>query len=101
MSNKLIVKTSGKSDKKNIYKIEKDFSINNIEAVKSEIDEIISKNNNFHFDIKNIENFDLSAVQLIYVLKEKLKDKFTYSIDIKEEISTILKSSGFENIIKK
>jgi MFS superfamily sulfate permease-like transporter len=101
MSNKLISKISGKSDKKQIFRIEKEFSINNIVGIKSELDEIVSKSDAFHLELKNIENFDLSALQLLYAVKEKLKEGFTYSIDTKEEIKTILSSSGFENFIKK
>ncbi len=101
MSNKLVTKSSGKSDKKQIFKIEKDFSINNIEAIKNELDEIVAKNNSFHLELKNIENFDVSSIQLLYTMKEKLKDNFSYSLELKDEIKTILKRSGFETFLNK
>ena len=44
MSNKLIIKIIREIRKKPVFKLEKDFSINNIETLKSEIDEIVSKN---------------------------------------------------------
>lgn len=101
MSTKLLTKTTGKSDKKVTYKIEKDFSINNVEIVKNEINEIINKSQSFHLEMKNLENFDLSAVQLIHALKKKLGNEFSYSLEIKDEIKTIIQHSGFEYLLNK
>jgi MFS superfamily sulfate permease-like transporter len=101
MSNKVIVKTSGKSDKIAVFKIEKDFSIYNIEQVKKELDEIIEKNPSFKLEMKNMDNFDLSSIQLLHSLKNKLGDEFNYSIEVKEEIKTIIKHSGFEYLLNK
>jgi len=101
MSTKHVIKTSGKSDKKPIYRIEKDFSINNITHIKKELDEIVEKNKSFHLELSNLDNFDLSAIQLLISIKNKLADNFSYSIKVKEEIKTIIKHSGFENLLNK
>ncbi len=101
MSNKIIVKTSGKSDKLATFKIEKDFSIYNIEQVKNELDDIIEKYPSFHLNLKNMDNFDLSSIQLLHSLKNKLGDEFNYTIDVKDEIKTIIKHSGFEYLLNK
>jgi MFS superfamily sulfate permease-like transporter len=101
MSTKHVIKISGKSDKKPIYRIEKDFSINNITHIKKELDEIVEKNKSFHLELNNLDNFDLSAIQLLISIKNKLADNFSYSIQVKEEIKTIIKHSGFENLLNK
>jgi DNA-binding transcriptional regulator GbsR (MarR family) len=100
MSDKLVSKISGKGDKKNIFRIEKDFSINNIELIKSELDNILEKNSTLQLELKGIDNFDLSAIQLLHALKIKLKDNFTFTLEIKEELKTIVTHSGFESYIK-
>ena len=101
MSTKHVIKTSGRSDKKTIYKIEKDFSINNITHIKKELDEIVNKNKSFHLELNNLDNFDLSSIQLLQSIKNKLLNDFSYSIHVKEEIKTIIKHSGFENLLNK
>ncbi len=101
MSNKIIIKSSGKSDKIAVFKIEKDFSVYNIEQVKKELDEIIEKNPSFRLEMKNMDNFDLSSIQLLHSLKNKLGDEFSYTIEVKEEIKTIIKHAGFEYLLNK
>jgi len=99
MSAKLINKTSGKSDKNIVYRIEKDFSLNNIESVKSELEAIAAKQENFRLEIKNMDSFDLSSIQLLHSLQAKLGDKFSYSLEVKDEIKTIIKHSGFDYLL--
>ncbi len=101
MSTKHVIKTSGKSDKKPIYRIEKDFSINNISHVKKELDEIVAKNKSFHLELNHLDNFDFSSIQLLQSIKNKFSGDFSYSIVVKEEIKTIIKHSGFEYLLNK
>ena len=99
MSNKLINKSTVKTDKKVAFKIEKDLSLNNIEQAKSELEEIISKNPNFHLELKNIDSFDLSSIQLLYAIKSKLKNDFSYTVEMKDELKTIFQHAGFDYIL--
>jgi MFS superfamily sulfate permease-like transporter len=99
MSTKLITKVSGKSDKNPVYRIEKDFSITNVEAIKNELAELTSGTQSFKLELKNLENFDLSSIQLLHALKNKLNDKFSFSIEVKDEIKTIINHSGFEYLL--
>jgi len=101
MSAKHVVKTSTKSDKKPVYRIEKDFSINNIAQIKKELDELVDKNKSFHLELVNLENFDLSSLQLLHSIKNRMGNDFSYSVQVKEEIKTIIKHSGFENLLNK
>lgn len=101
MSKNLVNKVSGKSDKNTVYSIEKEFSVGNIEQIKQELDEIIGKNESFTLELKNLDSFDLSAIQLVKALKDKLKDKLIISLDVKDDIRTIIQHSGFEQIFIK
>jgi hypothetical protein len=99
MGNKIVTRVSDKSSKKTKYIIEKELSINNVEQVKKELDEVLAKNDDITLELKNIENFDLTAIQLIHVLKEKLNDKFSYTIEMKDDLKTIITHSGFDNLL--
>jgi hypothetical protein len=101
MSKNLVTKISGKTDKKVIYRIEKDFSINNIDLIKTELSEIVAKNNPFTLELKNIDSFDLSSVQLLKALQNKMKDNLILSIELKDDLKVIIQNAGFENIILK
>lgn len=96
MSSKLITKISAKSDKKPIFRIEKDFSITNIQLIKDELDNIVKDNPVFQLELKNLDSFDLSSIQILHTLKKKLGDNFSYTAEIKEEVKTILNHSGFQ-----
>jgi anti-anti-sigma regulatory factor len=101
MNSKNISRISTKSDKKGIFKIEKDFSINNVDQVKKELQELVEKNMNLSLIIRNVDNFDLSAIQLLHALKLKLGDNFSYTLEVKEEIKTIINHSGFDYLLNK
>jgi regulator of replication initiation timing len=99
MNTKIINKISGKSDKKPIFRIEKDFSITNIEHIKQELNDLMEKNTSFHLELKNLDNFDLSSIQLLHAVKTKMKENFTFTIELKDENKTIIKHSGFEYLL--
>jgi regulator of replication initiation timing len=95
MSNKIVNKVPDKSGKKNKYKIEKDFYVNNIEHIKKELDIILEKNKELTLELKNLENFDLTAIQLLHALKIKMNEKLIIKLDMKDELKTIITNSGF------
>jgi MFS superfamily sulfate permease-like transporter len=101
MNTKNISRISAKSDKNSVFKIEKDFSINNVDQVKKELQELVEKYSNITLVIKNVDNFDLSAIQLLHGLKLKLGNSFNYTIEVKEEINTIINHSGFDYLLNK
>jgi len=101
MAKNLIIKTSGKVDKKVVYKVEKDFSINNVEMIKKELEEIIGKTPAFHLELRNIESFDLSSIQLLKAFSDKMGNDFSVSIDLKDDLKTIIQHAGFENYLIK
>ena len=96
MSKSLVNKISAKSDKKVVFRIEKDFSLNTVEQLKIELEEILSKTPSFDLELKNIDCFDLSAVQLLTALKAKMKDKLTIKVELKDDIKLIMQHAGID-----
>jgi hypothetical protein len=99
MGAKLINKTNSKNDKKVVYKIEKDFSLINIEQIKVELDTLLTKHDSLHLELKNLDSFDLSSIQLLHALKTKMGDNLSYSLEVKDEIKTIIQHSGFDYLL--
>jgi len=92
-------KPSGK-----IFAFEGDFSIQNIENTKDEIQNNINTTG-VVIDINGVTNLDISFLQLIYsIVSHCEKNKISIEIassGLAEECKSIIKKSGFENIIRK
>lgn len=86
-------------DKKNTVVVEKDFSLNTIETVKADIDTILDSSKELHLEFRKIESFDLSSIQFLYALKQKLGKNLTFNLDIKPELKTIINHNGFDKVI--
>lgn len=83
--------------------IDKVFSINSIVELKNTIQEKLSKIEKVECNLKNIEVIDISAIQLIYSLKQELKNrKITFSIkhNIEENMLNILSKSNVLRLIE-
>ena len=82
--------------------IEGDVGVNFIDQVKMKIESIQIDGREIIIDLKNIESFDISSVQLMYSLKKTLGDQGK-SVELKSEfpenIIILLRNSGFEEII--
>ncbi|HEY9124556.1 MAG TPA: hypothetical protein PK252_11310 [Bacteroidales bacterium] len=87
------------NDKKHTIVIEKDFSLNTIETIKADIDTILDNNKELHLEFKKIESFDLSSIQFLYALKQKLGNNLSFNLDLKPEIKTIINHNGLDKII--
>ena len=99
MEKKYLKTSKGKGDKEVSVVIEKDFSINNIMPIKSEFTEILSKNNTINIELKDIENLDLTSVQLLYSLKKFPGKKIEIQSNIKEDLKNIIINAGLKEII--
>lgn len=82
------------------FKIVKEMSINNIDAIKKEIDEVIQNNKKLHLKIEEIENFDLTAIQLLQALKQKLGKNFSVEVKLKKEQEHIITNAGLDIYLK-
>jgi ABC-type transporter Mla MlaB component len=83
--------------------LEGDLGINYIDKIKTKIESISIESNEIEIELKKIESFDLSTVQLVYSLKKSLGEKGnTVKIisDMPEDIIPILKNAGFNEFVK-
>jgi len=99
MDKKYITINKGSSENEVTVVIEKDLSINNIDPIKNELNEIVSKHKTIKVELRNIDNFDLTSVQLLYALKKIPGKKVEITADIKEDLKNIIINSGFKEII--
>jgi anti-anti-sigma regulatory factor len=87
-----------KTKTKNTITVEKEFAIFNVKDVKGNIDEALEQNKKLVLDMKDMDNLDLTAIQLILALKEKAKDYkkgIEINISLTEQMNQILINSGF------
>ncbi|HOK97818.1 MAG: STAS domain-containing protein [Bacteroidales bacterium] len=97
----VVVRTDSKNKKRPVFRIEKEISINNIETIKDEIANLVNtEKEGFHLELKEIENFDLTAAQLLWALKNKLGDKFSYSLDLRKDQIVLLEHTGINRYIQ-
>ncbi len=91
--------TSGKT----VINMEGDVSLVHIEEIKNKLTNEIMKPNDVTIELQNIENIDLSTVQLLYAIK-KIKDKqekkIILNINVSDEIQLLLKRSGCGEIFE-
>jgi len=101
MEDMTIIRTESKNKKRPVFRIEKEISINNIESIKSEIESIVlAEKDGFHLELKEIGNFDLPAAQLLMALKNKLGEKFSYTLDLRKDLVTLLEHTGINRYIQ-
>lgn len=98
MENKSLKTTKSKNANEINVIIEKDFSVINIEELYKELKEIVNQNEVINLELKNIENFDLSSIQLIYSLRNSIV-KLNLKANFKDDIKNIFINSGFKEII--
>ncbi|MGC8803320.1 MAG: STAS domain-containing protein [Bacteroidales bacterium] len=97
----VVIRTDSKNKKRPVFRIEKEMSINNIEAIKDELISIISaEKEGFHLELKEIENFDLTAAQLLWALKNTLGEKFSYNLDLSKDQAQLLEHTGINRYIQ-
>ena len=76
--------------------------INNIEKIIENVRTNLKKVNTRKFIVKDVENVDLTFVQMLYSLKksgEKEGIESTLSISVSDDLQKLLTSSGFTNLI--
>jgi ABC-type transporter Mla MlaB component len=100
-----IIKTSkNKKDKTFDITISGHLNVSNILLVKKELDNIIKKENTFSIVITDIEDADLSLIQLVLSLKNKFETtekQLTLNINHGKEMYELYKKAGFENLLIK
>lgn len=82
--------------------IKNELTINNISEVKQEIAPLISNYEHFSLSLREIENIDLSAVQLLYSLRQTLEKKgkgIELDLQLPDELRSIVENAGFKDLL--
>ena len=91
-----------KSGKVNPVIIEEGISIANVTEIRKILLNHLKGNNNPQVRLHNIEQFDLSGIQLIYSLQKtclKERKNLKLEINLSDEMTTLLRNTGFKNIL--
>ena len=104
MENYTIKTSKNKKDKTLDITISGHLNISNISLIKKELDSVLKKGDSFSIEITNIDDADLSLIQLILSLKKKFettKKQLTLNINLGKEVYDLYKKAGFENLLIK
>ena len=95
------LKEHGKKDEKSAEVfIEGEFSIGNAERVKDKLLEVMEQYDKIDVKVQNLENIDLSAIQLLLSLRKSLPiDKFRLTVVLREDFKPIIEHAGFNDIL--
>jgi anti-anti-sigma factor len=95
------IKEHGKKDDKSAEVfIEGEFSIGNAERVKDKLLEVMEQYDKIEVKVQNLENIDLSAIQLLLSFRKSLPmDKFKLSLVLREDLKPIIEHAGFNDIL--
>jgi len=104
MENYTIKPSKNKKDKTLDITISGHLNVSNISLIKKELDSVLKKGDSFSIEITNIDDADLSLIQLILSLKKKFetsKKQLTLNINPGKEMYELYKKAGFENLLIK
>lgn len=82
--------------------LEGEFDIKYIDRIKSRIDSINFESNEIIIELKEIDSFDLSTVQLVYSLKKTLHSKgkkVKIISDILDDNIPVIRKAGFTDLL--
>lgn len=75
-----------------------ELTFNNIKGIKDQIENQVDFSKSNHFIAKDVEILDLSFIQLLLALK-KTNNNNTIELHLNDEISDLIKTSGFQDIL--
>lgn len=83
--------------------LEKELSIYNVEELKLKLHDLCHDVSKITFSVKNIENLDLSGIQLLYSFRKSAIEEgveFLFNIELNEEQNILVRRAGFEDILE-
>jgi anti-anti-sigma factor len=95
------IKERGKKDEKTAeVSIEGEFTIAYAEHVKDKLFDVIEKYDRIEVKIQNLENFDLSAVQLLVSLRKSMSaGKIKLTLVLRDDLKPIIEHAGLKDIL--
>ncbi len=100
--NMQIIASKKKGSKSVTIHLENELTIFSIEGMKDQIIDTVNKFEDIKIELKNVNNMDLTFVQLLYSIKitaEEQDKKVTFNADISEDIKTLFENSDLSKII--
>ncbi|TRX71620.1 hypothetical protein [Carboxylicivirga sp. M1479] len=88
---------------KSILRFSGQLIINHIEKITEAVNKLINVNKNLQIEVDNPESVDVTYIQLLLAIKATLSanGKSTeINAELKEEIQTLIKNSGFQYVLK-
>lgn len=76
------------------------LNVANISGIKKEIDSAIKKSKKIDLKVTNVDDADLSLIQLLVALRQQcniLKIDFSIDLDVNDETTELFKRAGFSN----
>lgn len=92
-----------KSENKARMVVEKELTIYTVLEIKENFTEAIRRFNELDIQIRNVENIDLSFIQLIESLRktaEEYEKKIFISAELMNETKTLVDNAGFDPILR-
>jgi len=95
------VRERGKKDERTAeITIEGEFTIIYAATVKEKLIEVMDHYDRIEVKVTNLENFDLSAVQLLVSLRKSMPpDKFKLTLLLRDDLKPILEHAGLKDIL--
>lgn len=87
------------AEKKLTINIKEDFTIQNIEEWYKINKEKILKHKEIVINLQNIDQIDITGIQVLYAIKNLKDKKITIKSNIEENLSGLLKRTSLSNII--
>ncbi|MBN2520128.1 MAG: STAS domain-containing protein [Bacteroidales bacterium] len=96
---KLSISKNKKNNKEGIITLEGDLSLKNIKEIKEKIQKGILKFDQLEIHIKNVENIDVTLIQLLISVNQT-KKLSKVNITIKEQMQNMLETAGIYNFLE-
>lgn len=82
--------------------LENELTIFSIESMKDKIIETVMKYDHVEFALKNVNNVDMTFIQLLYSVKktaESLNKKVSFNVDLSDDIKSLLNNSDLSKVL--
>lgn len=82
--------------------LENELTIFSIESMKDKIIEAVMKYDHVEFALKNVNNVDMTFIQLLYSVKktaETLNKKVSFDVELSDDIKSLLNNSDLSKVL--
>jgi hypothetical protein len=98
-----IIPSKKKGENKVSVVLENELTIFSIEKMREKIIESVLKYDEIDFQLKNVNNMDLTFIQLFYSIKvtsDRLNKKVVFNIDLANDVKSLFINSDLYKVLK-